>query len=70
MTARAQWPLSAALLLLCAAIGMLAGSAPGLAIFAAIAAGFAWLVITDLTVGAVHLHPRGVRRAAARRRGF
>ena len=51
MTARAQWPLSAALLLLCAAIGMLAGSAPGLAIFAAVAAGFAWLVVADLTVG-------------------
>src|SRR5919197_5744517 len=51
MVARAQWPLSAALLLLCAAIGLLAGSAPGLAIAAAIAAGFAALVVADLTVG-------------------
>jgi O-antigen ligase len=51
MVARALWPVSAALLLLCAAIGLLAGSAPGLAIAAAIAAGFAALVVADLTLG-------------------
>jgi O-antigen ligase len=51
MTARAQWPLGAALLLLCAMIGWVAGSAPGFAIFAAVGALFAWLVVADLTVG-------------------
>src|ERR1044072_484944 len=51
MTARAQWPLGAALLLLCAMIGWVAGSAPGFAIFAAVGALFAWLVVTDLTAG-------------------
>jgi O-antigen ligase len=50
-TARAQWPLSGMLLALCAAVGLLAGSAPGLAIGAAVAAGFATLVAADLTVG-------------------
>jgi O-antigen ligase len=51
MAARAQWPLSGLLLALCAMIGMLAGSAPGLAIGAAVALAFAALVAFDLTVG-------------------
>jgi O-antigen ligase len=51
MAARAQWPLSAALLLLCAMIGLLAGSAPGLAVGAGVAAAFAALVAFDLTLG-------------------
>jgi O-antigen ligase len=51
MAARAQWPLSAALLVLCGMIGLLAGSAPGMAIGAAVALAFAALVAFDLTVG-------------------
>jgi O-antigen ligase len=51
MAARVQWPLSAGLLALCALIGLLAGSAPGLAIGAGIAVAFAALVAVDLTVG-------------------
>jgi len=50
-TARAQWPLSGMLLALCAAVGLLAGTAPALAIGAAVAAAFATLVAADLTVG-------------------
>jgi O-antigen ligase len=51
MAARAQWPLTGALLALCAAIGMLAGTAPGVAIGAGVMAAFAALVAFDLTVG-------------------
>jgi O-antigen ligase len=51
MVARAQWPLTGALLALCALIGMLAGTAPGLAIGAGIMAAFAALVAADLTLG-------------------
>ena len=50
-TARAQWPLSGMLLALCAAVGLLAGTAPALAIGAAVAAAFATLVAADLTLG-------------------
>jgi O-antigen ligase len=50
-TARAQWPLSAALLTLCAAIGLLAGTDPALAVGAAVAAAFATLVAADLALG-------------------
>jgi O-antigen ligase len=51
MAARAQWPLTGALLALCAMIGMLAGTAPGVAIGAGVMAAFAALVAFDLTVG-------------------
>jgi O-antigen ligase len=51
MAVRAQWPLTGALLALCAVIGMLAGTAPALAIGAGVMAAFAALVAFDLTVG-------------------
>jgi O-antigen ligase len=51
MAARAQWPLTGALLALCAAIGMLAGTAPAFAIGAGVMALFAALVAADLTLG-------------------
>ena len=51
MAARAQWPLTAALLALCAMIGMLAGTAPAMAIGAGVMAAFAALVAADLTLG-------------------
>jgi O-antigen ligase len=51
MAARLQWPLTGALLALCAAIGLLAGTAPGLAVGAGLMAAFAALVAADLTLG-------------------
>ena len=51
MAARLQWPLTGALLALCGAIGLLAGTAPGLAIGAGVMAAFAALVAFDLTLG-------------------
>jgi O-antigen ligase len=51
LAARAQWPLSAMLLGLCAVVGLMAGTAPALAVGAAVAAAFAALVVADLTLG-------------------
>jgi O-antigen ligase len=51
VAARAQWPAGGALLALCAALGVLAGINPLFALGAAVAAVFAALVATDLTVG-------------------
>jgi O-antigen ligase len=51
MAARAQWPLTGALLALCAMIGLLAGTAPALAIGAGVMALFTALVVADLTLG-------------------
>jgi O-antigen ligase len=48
---RVQWPLSGALLGVCAMLGLLAGVSPLLAVAAALAAVFAVLVAADLTVG-------------------
>jgi O-antigen ligase len=50
-TARAQWPLSGALLAFCAVVGLIAGAAPLLAVGAAFGAAFAMLVVSDLTAG-------------------
>jgi O-antigen ligase len=49
--ARAQWPVSGAVLGLCAAFGLLAGISPLAAIAAAVASVFALLVVADLTAG-------------------
>jgi O-antigen ligase len=51
VTARANWPVNGALLALCAALGLLAGVNPLLAVAAALAAAFATLVAADLTLG-------------------
>jgi putative inorganic carbon (HCO3(-)) transporter len=49
--ARAQWPVQGALLGFCAVLGLLAGINPPVAVGAALAAVFALLVASDLTVG-------------------
>jgi O-antigen ligase len=49
--ARAQWPAGGALLAVCAALGVLAGVSPVLALGAAVFAVFATLVAADLTAG-------------------
>ena len=51
MAVRAQWPVGAALLAVCAALGVLAGINPLLAVAAAVFALFATLVAADLTAG-------------------